>query len=407
MALTKRDIDALQPGPKRQPYPDGKVPGLSLVVAPSGVKSFILQYRPLNSAIPKRLTIGRYGVITLQQARDMAQDELAKARRGEDPAEERKQARARDKAEITWKDFTPVYVEQAREHGTPRKRKEMKPKRTWAEDERRLNKYVVPAWGRRRLADVTEQDVRRLHRSIPRKFEANRIVALISVAYTTAAYLGYVPKGFNPAVDVPLNDEGHGRTRVASSAELRTLCAAIRDDAEPLRSMWLLYLLTAFRRGELLGLRWSDVDWERRVLRVEQTKQGKPHVLPATDTVLELLKEQPRTVGNPHIFGSPVIVGAAWHPHAVKQAWARLRKRAGMPEFRLHDIRRSVAAAMADAGESELVIAAVLGHAGQSVTAKHYAHVQLDPVRAALERHTARVMAVYDGHVPEAAEGAS
>jgi integrase len=405
MALTKREIDALKPGPKRQPYPDGKVPGLSLVVAPNGTKSFVLQYRPLNSGIPKRITVGRYGTVTLQQARDIALKELAKVRNGEDPAEERKQARVRDKTEITWKDYEPIYVEQARDHGTPRKRREMKPKKTWAEDKRRLDKYVVPAWGRRRLADITEQDVRRLHRSIPRKFEANRVVALVSVAYTTAAYLGHVAKGFNPAVDVPLNDEGHGRTRVASTAELKTLCAAIHGDAEPLRSMWLLYLLTGFRRGELLGLTWSDIDWERRVLRVEQTKQGKPHILPATDTVLALLKEQTRMVGNTHVFGSPVIPGAAWHPHAVKRAWSRLRKRAGMPELRLHDIRRTVAASMADAGESELVIAAVLGHTAQSVTAKHYAHVQLDPVRAALERHTGRVMAVYNAQLPDVADG--
>jgi integrase len=395
MALTKRDIDALKPGPRRTPYPDGKVPGLSLVVAPNGTKSFVLQYRPLGSGIPKRITIGRYGVLTLEQARDIAKDELAKVRRGEDPAEQRRIQRVEKKRAITWATYAPLYIKHASERGNPRKRRAMVPKRSWAEDQRRLEKYVLPVWGRRRLTDVTEQDVRRLHRSIEGRIEANRVVALISVAYATAAYLGYVDKGVNPAADTPLNDEGQGRTRVVSVAEMPRLLAAIAAAAEPLRSLWLLYLLTGLRRGELLALTWDAVDWDRRVLHVTQTKQGRPHVLPATDAVAELLRAQPRMLGNPHVFPSPVKPGAAWHPHAVKQAWVRLRKRAGMPDLTLHDLRRTVAASMADNGESELIIAAVLGHAAQSVTTRHYAHVAHDPVRGALERHAARVMAVY------------
>src|SRR5690606_22621618 len=143
----------------------------------------------------KRLhTLGPYGALTLHQARDLAAQILLEARTGKDPQGERQQARRERETAVTVSDFAAKYVAEARTRGQPRTGRPRRPKKTWAEDQRRLNKYVVPAIGRKRLDEVTEDDIRRIHGGIEGIYEANRVLALLSVFFESARMLGHLPK---------------------------------------------------------------------------------------------------------------------------------------------------------------------------------------------------------------------
>jgi integrase len=399
MPLTKRKLDALTydpAGPKTQVHYDGAdVPGFGVLVTVTGVRTFILKYRPNGSSIPKRLTIGRYGALTLAQAREIARDELHAARKGDDPAERKRTARLDEKRSITVEGFAPIYLENARTRGNPGKKR--RPKKTWREDERRIHKYVIPALGKRRMAEVTKADVRKLHNRIEAKYESNRVLALVSVMFEAARMLGYIEdEATNPARGVATFEE-KSRDRFVTETEMPRLMAAIDEEDNPhLRAAFMLYLLTGFRRGELLGLRWPDVDLDRRLITLPDTKAGRPHHLPLSDPAVAILQGLPRMVGNPYVLPSPVLPGKPMHGHSVKQVWARIRKRAGLPDVRLHDLRRTVGSWLALSGVSLPMIGAVLNHTQPSTTAV-YARLQDEATRGALEAHGAKIAALASG----------
>src|SRR5690606_14590694 len=119
--------------------------------------------------------------------------------------------------------------EQVKTKGTPGRRG-LRPKKTWDEDERRLNRYIVPVWGRRKLEEVTRTDVRRLHASIKAPYEANRVLSLVSVFFRVAVHLGHLPEDHpNPAQGIALNAEV-ARERFVTEAEMPTLMEAIADE---------------------------------------------------------------------------------------------------------------------------------------------------------------------------------
>jgi integrase len=397
MALTKRQIDALRydpAGPPAQIIWDSEIIGLGVRCFPSGVRSFVLNYRT-EGGRKRRITLGSYGAMTLKQARDAANNELHAARNGDDPAERKRQARIEEMRGITFKAFAPIYVENARTRGNPGRKKGLRPKKTWREDEKRLERHVLPAWGKRKLTDITTADVRRLHASIAAPYEANRVLALVSIMFRAAIAMGHLPDGHpNPARDVDMNEE-QSRDRFVTEAEMPRLMKAIAEEEDPhLRGAFLMYLLTGMRRAELCRLKWSDIDFDARTLRLGMTKNGRPHILPLSDAAIGLLGEMPRLLGNPYVVASPKIHGQAWHVDQITKRWGSVRKRAKLGDVRLHDLRRTVGSWMADpkGGANLPLIGKVLNHANASTT-EIYARFQDEATRAALQNHGARIAA--------------
>ena len=294
MGLTKRDVDRLQydtTGPAMQIHYDGsELPGFGVRVFPSGAKSFVVWYRTAKGR--KRLhTLGKYGLLTIQEGRDLARRTLMKAKTGADPMEERQKARSGE----TVADLAKIYVERhAKAH-----------KKTWREDERRIGKWIIPTLGSRKVSDVKRSDVARLHGKIGQKapYEANRVLALIAVMFVKAAEWGLVEHGTpNPAAGVQTFKE-RSRERWVTPAELPALMQAIAAEPNPyVQAAVQLYLLTGLRRNELLGLRWKDVDFDREEIRLGDTKAGRSHVLPLSAPALEIFRSLPRQLGNAYIF---------------------------------------------------------------------------------------------------------
>ena len=315
MALTKREVDRLTydpDGPKRQVTYDtagesdkDPVPGFGVAVSPSGVRTFILQYRPAGSAIPRRLTIGRYGALTLDQARAEARKALYNAQYGKDPVEAKQEARRGE----TLKDLAHTYVE-----------REAKKLKTGAEVERLINKHILPALGGKRVKSITTADISKLHYAIGDRtpVEANRVRGVLHRMFECGRKWGYAPQSrVNPVKDVDPFPESD-RERFADAQELPLLWKAIEAEPDPHnRVLFKLLLFTGCRRGELLGLRWKDVDVSGRRLRLPDTKAGKPATVPLSDPALAVLAELDRGIGDAPVF--PITT--------TKRAWDRVRTR--------------------------------------------------------------------------------
>jgi len=372
--LTKRLIDATPCPPAGQVFlRDAEVPGFGVRLTKSG-KVFILEKR-IHGRM-RRLTIGPYGPLTLDHARAQALALTSAIISGHDPAATRQAARQ----ELTWGELAALYLDR---HAAPRKR-------TAANDRHMLRRYCA-SWQTRRLSSLSRQDVARLHSQIgaTAPYAANRVVALIRTMFTLAQVWG-VYRGENPATGLALFPE-HARDRFVQPHELPRLFEALRAEPNPYISTALVVaLLTGARRGEVLAMRWTDLDLAQALWRIPHTKAGRPHYLPLPRPVVARLRALPRLQDNPYVFPGRDGQG---HLVNITKAWARIRARAGLHDVRLHDLRRTLGSWLAADGASLVLISKALNHS-QVATSAIYARLQLDPVRQALERNAQKMLAL-------------
>ncbi len=256
--LTKRKIDSFTYEGGTDYRWDRDLRGFGVRIHKSGLKAFVIGYR---SAGRKRImVIGRYGTLTLDEARTKARRELGKVADGIDPAEERrKAAQAKTFAELTEK-----YL---KEHAKPHNK-------TWKADKARLERHIPKSWRNRKVTSITREEVAALHSKIGAQYpyEANRLLAQLHLMFKLARIWHFVePRTDNPAEGIRRFKEKK-RKRWVTPEELPRLAKAI--DAEPniyVRAVLWLYLLTGARKTELLNARWDDVDWDRGTLRLPDT----------------------------------------------------------------------------------------------------------------------------------------
>ncbi len=381
MKLTKRTLDSIKykgANNSRDVRWDDLLPGFGVRVYPSGKKAFVLSYRV--SGRKRMFTIGRYGVYTLKRAEDEAREYLVSISKGIDPLEEKERAAQGE----TVKDLCEAYMER---HAKPRKK-------SWKDDRGRINKYILPVWGNRKAASIKRSDMAAMHTKLGKDghpYGANRILRLVSKMYDLARQWGYVPDDYlNPARDIELFKE-YKRDRWVSEEELPKLMEAVDREVNKYAqyAIWL-FLLTGLRRSELLTAHWDYIDWNRKELRLPDTKAGRVHYLPLSEPAISLMREIPRIKDNPYI-----LPGQKEGRHLVNidKAWKRIKKDAGVEDVRLHDLRRTVGSWMAQTGNSLHLIGKVLGHSNQSTTAV-YARFGEDQVRNALEQHGKQIMGV-------------
>jgi integrase len=376
--LTKRILDATAyEGDSKSRYVlwDEDPPGFGCRIYPSGKKAFVLSYRVEGR---KRLmTLGTFGALTLDGARKAARAALAKVetQAGDPLAERQKAARGETVA-----DLCREYMER---HGNGKKSGE--------DDQRRINKHILPAWRGLKARAIKRSDVAALHSKIGKAhpYEANRVLALLSKMFGLARRWGFVSDDHpNPARDIDRFRELK-RDRWITPEELPRLAKAINEEPnETARFALWLYLLTGARKTELLKARWEDLDETRAELRLADTKAGRTHYIPLSAPALALLNQIPRIPDNPYILPGRVEKASLVN---IDKPWRRVRKAAGVEDVRLHDLRRTVGSWLAQAGNSLHLIGRVLNHTNQSTTAV-YARFGEDHVRAALEQHAERLL---------------
>jgi integrase len=384
--ITKRAVDALAaPATGEAVLWDDALAGFGVRVRPGRAKTYLVMYRAGSGrgAPLRKLTIGKHGSPwTPDSARTEAKRLLGLVAGGADPAGAKSERRMAECIADLAARFLAEHVEA--------KRKD----RTAAEYRRLLDKIILPAVGKKKIGDVTRADVARLHhagRDAP--YQANRALAVLSKMFNLAEAWGLRPDGSNPCRHVEKNAE-RGRERQLSTAELARLGDALRayDGAPYVPAAIKLLLFTGARLGEIIGLQWDFVDFDRGEARLPDSKTGAKTVhLPPP--ALAVLAQLPRIEGNPH-----VIVGQKEGAALVnlEKPWRAIRKAAGLPDVRLHDLRHAFASEGAAGGDSLLVIGKLLGHS-QAATTARYAHLSSDPVKAAAEGIAGRIAAALGG----------
>jgi integrase len=378
--LTKKLIDAsayegdAQKG-ERCVLWDAVVSGFGLRIYPTGKKSFILNYR--HNGRMRLITIGQYGAITLDQARDEAKKYHVEIIQGGDPLEERQRERAGD----TVKDLCAVYLER---HAANKK--------SGKEYKRRLEQHVIPAWGKLKASAIRRADVTALHSKIGKHnghYEANRVLALVSSMFTKAEVWGILEEGApNPARGVEKFPE-EKRDRFLQSDELPRFFAALAEEPNAtIRDYILMSLLTGARRANVLAMRWDQISLNRSEWRIPVTKNGDPQTVTLSPEAMEILRNR-NDLNSPYVFPGP---GKTGHLVEPKNCWKRVLDRAGLTDLRIHDLRRTLGSWQAKTGASLSIIGKSLNHKNTSTTAI-YARLDLDPVRESVERATGAMLA--------------
>jgi integrase len=355
---------------------DPKAPGFGVRTTAGGVKAFILNYRT-TSGRERRMTIGRFPKWRTSEAREKA----ARLSRDIDDGVDPLQDRIDDRAAPTVLDLIQRFEE---EHLTRRKA-------STAEDYKRMiRSHIGPAIGRLKVADVEFSDIDGLHRKITKKghlHRANRVVAVASKMFSLAMKWNMRPD--NPCRGVEKNTEHH-RQRYLKGDELARLVAALANHSDQqAANVVRMLMFTGARRGEVLSMRWADVDmgegtWTKPAA---STKSGRDHSVPLSAPALALLAKIRADAGK-RPLGTYVFPGdgEAGHLGSLKKSWRSLCKAAGIIEsLRIHDLRHSFASQLASSGASLPLIGALLGHSSPTTTHR-YAHLFSDPQREAAER---------------------
>ena len=373
--LTKKTIDKLEKQDKDYSVFDSELPGFGVRVLPSGRKSYILQYRANRNKVRKK-ALGMHGVISLDEARKKAFAMLAEVQSGIDPIgvlEEQNNA-------LTVNQLADRFIE---EHINVH----LKP-RTAAGYIRNLKKFILPQIGKIKVADVQRSDIAAFHHSRRNSpYEANRCLEIISKMFNLAEMWGLRPDGTNPRRHIKKYPEKK-RERYLTPEEAKrlgnTLKALEEEEIESLSAIHCikLLLLTGCRLSEIQTMKWEYIKWDKHEIHLPDSKTGAKTVY-ISDQVIQLLRHIKHHLDTP--IGNPyVIYGKIEDAHLtdMQKPWRRIRKRALLPDVRIHDLRHSFASYAASQGMSLQMIGKLLGHTQVQTTAR-YAHLMADPIKEA------------------------
>ncbi|MDD7973204.1 tyrosine-type recombinase/integrase [Roseinatronobacter alkalisoli] len=408
--LTRRGMTAIKPADKRVVYYDSALTGFALRVEPTGRMTYFIEYRPGaggRSVAKKRLNLGTTEEFNPEKARERAKELLARVRLGADPAADRRA----DREMPLFRDFASRYLEEEAE--TKLKPASVRNYRSY------IKKHILPALGTAKLDAIGASEVARVHRKVGKTspVTANRLIECIGSIFRYAATCGLVEKGHNPAAGITAFKE-HARERFLSAAELARLgetLALAETEGLPWRvsdnkhtpkenqrtiidrhavAAIRLLILTGLRLREVLHLRWSEIDFERGVALLADTKTGRRYAV-LNAPALALLEDLER-------LSDWVIPGGDRdRPRSdLKRPWDAVRAHAGLDDVRLHDLRHTNASVAAGGGVPLAVIGKLLGHSQPSTT-QRYAHLADDPVRAAADTVGNRIDAALRGRSAE------
>jgi integrase len=374
MKLTKTLVEAARPQAQRYRLNDSLVPGMCLLVLPSGARTYYLRHRV--DGAQRELKLGTPVELTPDQARELAREALARVRAGGDPGAERRAARVAPTVEA-------LAARHLQAHASR--------KRSGRNDEILWRRHLLPAFARVRVAALTREQVREWHACHPQPATANRALEVLGVAMRLAEDWGWRPAGTNPARGVKAHPERQ-RRRYASADELARLRAALQQwEAQgPLSMRWRfaqlvrLLLLTGARLREVMCAEWSEIDWARGVLLVpaERGKTGASEVQ-LSDRALAILRALEAAAGG----GRWVIPGETGEKPLVgyRRLWLALLQEAGVIDLRIHDLRHTFASYALSGGQTLGTVGQLLGHRSAQTTTR-YAHLVDDAARAAVAR---------------------
>jgi integrase len=385
--LSQKAVDNAAPKSQRYIVWDTDIPSFGVRVEPSGSRSYLIRYRVKGSP-QKQLSLGKHPVVTYGEARKRAYEVLSATSSGVDPAKAREERKA---GSVTFTEISDQFLDTFV--------KDRRSDRTLEGYSTIIKKHLQPAIGKKAAIEVTSLDAQKLHGELfDKPYQANRCLAVLSSVYSWAYKTKRITKKLNPTEDVERYKEEH-RERFLTSEELARLGKALNTSAiDPFAKIAiLLLLLTGCRLREILYLRWQDVDLERGFINLPRGKTGKRAVFlsPAAQRRLASLARE----------GVYVIPGKdPENPRPdLKRPWAALRKAAGLPDVRLHDLRHTNASIGVNSGIGLPIIGKLLGHT-QSRTTEKYAHIADRPTIQAANAIGVVIEAALEGKLSDKAK---
>jgi integrase len=373
-------------GARRVDYFDEDLPGFMLEVRSSGGKTFYQRYRDIRGR-ERQFKIGSARVLTAREARLKARSILAEAALGNDPQKERELLR-----EI------PTLARFVQETYLPFAKSA---KRSWRTDETVLRIHILPLLGRLALDQISAPQVAELLHDMREQQYAsgttNRVLVLLRYMFNLAKKWGISGVTNNPAAELKTAPDVC-RERFLTAEETHRLLKALDTDENQTAAQSIkLLLLTGARRNEITQAKWEHIDWQKKTLLVPCSKSGRPRLIQLNSAALDLLRSLSREQGNAFIFPSPVTGRPSASLHFP---WTRIRKRAGLTAFRLHDLRHSFASFLVNKGVSIYVVQGLLGHANVRAT-QRYAHLANETLWDAAELIPAVVLSIASTTLPD------
>jgi len=387
--FTDAQIKRLKPTSKRAIIFEHGGRGFGLRIEPSGRKSFFLEYR-FGEAEERRnrvLTIGKYPTVSLTEARSIASQSLSQIEQDIiDPATQKLTKKIADRNALTVGDLVEEYIEKwARV-----KKKE----RSWKEDERLLNKDILPVIGRKKAKDIRRRDIVLLLDAIVERgatITANRVLAVTRKMFNFAVGRDIIDA--SPCVQIPAPSKENKRERYLSEDEIKIFWKKLGDAkmSQEIRLVLKFLLVTGQRKNEALGAEWNELDLKNKwwTIPAEKSKNQLTHRVPLTSTAIEILTELKKITGQyQFVFASPVghtkrnperkagmfpILGSAVDRALRNNLTQNLKTKQknifNLDNFTPHDLRRTVASMMTKSGVDRLVLKKILNHADREVTA--------------------------------------
>jgi integrase len=401
--LTEKAIDRLEPTTERQNYRDDETTGFGIRIEPAasgGRKSFFWNAKVGGQVVFKSL--GESPAVSVKDARDSAREWAGKAAKWKQDGfpepgpflKPKRAAQPESSAVPLFKDLVEKYVE---DYLKPNAKN---PEVAMAEVRRRSKKYFK-AWQDRPLDSLSAEDLLEVKNACGKHHTtANCCIELISRLLNWAAgrRKGKAKgkarfwTGKNFAEEVEGYDKNE-RDRTLSADELKRFNEELeKEEHRDLRDFLVLSMNSAARKGDILSMRWCDIDWDRNHWHVPNPKNKVPYnvwMLPAFLNVLKR-RESTKPESAIHVFPGS---GKSGHVIDVKKPWKKFRAVAKLSDFRIHDIRHTVLSAMAEAGVPILHVGAAAGH--QSVqSTKRYIHLYPESQREARMKGQQKMIAL-------------
>jgi len=370
--FSKKKIEALPPNGRNskstdQEYSD-TTPGLKLFVSKNGRKSFHFRYS-LNKK-KRVIKIGDFECIPLQEVRDIASKYRGMVNRNIDPLA------TRDTSQNipTLREFSKTYIEWARFH-----------KRSWKDDDNKLKADILPAFGERRLNEITSKEIQVYLEKIKTRTSgscSNRHRSLWSKIFSTAL-LWSVFEGANPCARIPKFPESTGRLRYLDHSEIKRFLEVLDGYGVNVSALLLKFLLfTGLRLGETKRLKWEDFSADGAIhIRMENAKSKKSRYVQLNSMAKDVLENLEQLRVNPYIFpglkpGSHII-----NP---KKLFNTVKAKAQLDDVCIHTLRHTFATLSIAAGTDLYVVQSQLGHANYKTT-QRYAHISPQRIKTATE----------------------
>jgi integrase len=399
VSLTHRAIDALRPAEAAYRVSDQRCIGLAVRVAPSGSKTWDLAYRIRGTGRARRISLGRVSDVTLEMARERANELTSAARTGRDLIAEDAETKAVAASRITVEKLIDVYV----------KRRVVGRLRTAKEIESRLKRALAPVM-QRHADDIRRRDLRELFDQCAdqgNEREAEKRRQTVGAMFRWALSQDIVET--DPTAGLKAYDPGAPRDRALSADEIKALCKWLdtgnmpQDPADILK----VQLATGARCGEISGIHAEEIDREQWTwtLPAARSKNKRPRVTPLVGVARQIIEARLSKISTGALFtadtGKPFMAAHIGHYLLAR------RDRLPIDKFTTHDLRRTVATMLAEMGTSFELIASVIGHeAGSKNTrtlVRHYVRTDLvERKRNVLEGWDRRLREIVEGITPSA-----